>query len=126
MNTKTARSQVIGGVTWGIGYALMEHTVYDPRSARVVNPTLSTYLIPVNADVPEIESMFIDRPDPGSWALGARGLPPRHRCEPGPSPLSPTRANASRYAGGTVSVASSTSIDLTLDLRGCSFRHAQP
>ncbi|MCE7004185.1 xanthine dehydrogenase family protein molybdopterin-binding subunit [Kibdelosporangium philippinense] len=74
MNKKTAESQVIGGVTWGMGYALMEHTVYDPHTARVVNPTLSTYLIPVNADVPVIESMFVDRPDPGSSALGAKGF----------------------------------------------------
>ncbi|SMC69619.1 xanthine dehydrogenase family protein molybdopterin-binding subunit [Kibdelosporangium aridum] len=74
MNLKTARSQVIGGVTWGMGYALMEHTVYDPRTARVVNPTLSTYLIPVNADVPEIDAMFVDRPDPASTALGAKGF----------------------------------------------------
>jgi xanthine dehydrogenase YagR molybdenum-binding subunit len=74
LNRRTARGQVIGGVTWGIGFALMEHTMVDPNTARVVNPTLSTYLVPVNADTPDLEVMFVDRPDPGSKALGARGF----------------------------------------------------
>jgi xanthine dehydrogenase YagR molybdenum-binding subunit len=74
MNRRTARGQVLGGVTWGIGHALMEHTVYDPRTARVVNPNLSTYLMPVSADAPAVETHFVDRPDPGSTALGARGF----------------------------------------------------
>ncbi|WP_158842886.1 xanthine dehydrogenase family protein molybdopterin-binding subunit [Saccharothrix deserti] len=74
MNHKTARSQVIGGFTWGIGNALMEHTVLDRRTARVVNPNLSTYLLAVNADVPEIDAIFVNKPDPVSTALGARGF----------------------------------------------------
>ncbi|MCE7010972.1 xanthine dehydrogenase family protein molybdopterin-binding subunit [Kibdelosporangium philippinense] len=74
MNRQTARSQVIGGFTWGIGNALMEHTVHDRHTARVVNPNLSTYLIPVNADVPDIQAIFVDKPDPVSTALGARGF----------------------------------------------------
>ncbi|MEV4315783.1 xanthine dehydrogenase family protein molybdopterin-binding subunit [Actinocrispum sp. NPDC049592] len=74
MNRKTARSQVIGGITWGIGFALMEQTVVDQRTARIVNPNLSGYLIPVNADVPDIQALFVDKPDPGSPALGARGF----------------------------------------------------
>ncbi|MCI2419260.1 xanthine dehydrogenase family protein molybdopterin-binding subunit [Saccharopolyspora sp. K220] len=74
LNRRTARSQVLGGVTWGIGFALMEHTMVDPTSARVVNPNLSTYLMPVCPDVPSVETFFVDRPDPASTALGARGF----------------------------------------------------
>ncbi|MGC7098243.1 xanthine dehydrogenase family protein molybdopterin-binding subunit [Amycolatopsis lurida] len=75
LNHRTARGQVIGGVTWGIGFALMEHTMIDPRSARVVNANLSTYLLPVCADAPpSVETYFVDRPDPSSTALGARGF----------------------------------------------------
>jgi xanthine dehydrogenase YagR molybdenum-binding subunit len=74
MNARTARSQVIGGVTAGMGFALMEHTVFDRRTARVVNATLSTYLVAVCADIPEITALFVDRPDPASPALGAKGF----------------------------------------------------
>ncbi len=74
LNHRTARGQVIGGVTWGIGFALMEHTVVDPNTARVVNPNLSTYLVPVCADTPAVEAIFVDRPDPSSIALDARGF----------------------------------------------------
>ncbi|MDT0386024.1 xanthine dehydrogenase family protein molybdopterin-binding subunit [Streptomyces dubilierae] len=74
LNRKTARSQVLGGVIWGIGFTLFEHTLVDPATARIVNPNLSGYLMPVNADVPDIQVQFIDRPDPASDALGARGF----------------------------------------------------
>lgn len=74
LNHRTAHGQVIGGVTWGIGFALMEHTVVDRNTARVVNPNLSTYLVPVCADTPSVETFFVDRPAPDSTALGARGF----------------------------------------------------
>lgn len=76
LNPQTARSQVIGGATWAIGYSLLEHTVVDRRSGRVVNPNLSTYLLPVNADAPpKVEALFVDRPNPGnSQSLGAKGF----------------------------------------------------
>ncbi|GAA2826968.1 xanthine dehydrogenase family protein molybdopterin-binding subunit [Crossiella cryophila] len=74
LNRHTARSQAIGGLAWGIGNALMEHTVYDRRTARVVNPNLSTYLLAVNADIPDPEILFVDKADPVSTALGARGF----------------------------------------------------
>jgi xanthine dehydrogenase YagR molybdenum-binding subunit len=74
LNRQTARSQVIGGMTWGIGAALMEHTLYDEHTARVTNPNMSTYLLAVNADVPDLDVMFVDKPDPVSTALGARGF----------------------------------------------------
>ncbi|MGW0523274.1 xanthine dehydrogenase family protein molybdopterin-binding subunit [Crossiella sp. NPDC003009] len=74
LNRRTAHSQAIGGTIWGIGFALMEHAVVDPAHARIMNATLSTYLMPVHADVPEIETHFVDKPDPTSAALGARGF----------------------------------------------------
>jgi xanthine dehydrogenase YagR molybdenum-binding subunit len=74
LNRKTARSQAIGGLTWGISTALMEHTAYDHHTARVTNPNMSTYLLAVNADVPDLEVLFVDKPDPVSSALGARGF----------------------------------------------------
>ena len=55
LNEKTATSQLKGGIIFGIGMALMEHTVVDDRDARIVNPNLAEYHVPVNADVPDIE-----------------------------------------------------------------------
>ncbi len=74
LNHQTARSQAIGGLIWAIGITLTEHTLIDPHLGRIVTPNLSGYLVPVNADVPEIEVSFIDLPDPSSPALGARGF----------------------------------------------------
>lgn len=74
LNHKTARSQIQGGVVWGLGMALMEHTVFDRRNARIVTRNLADYLVPVNPDVPDIEVIFIDEPDPHFNALGARGI----------------------------------------------------
>jgi xanthine dehydrogenase YagR molybdenum-binding subunit len=74
LNPKTARSQVLGGVVMGIGAALMEHTVYDRRTARPVTDNLADYAVPVHADSPQIEAIFIDRPDPHINTLGCRGL----------------------------------------------------
>jgi xanthine dehydrogenase YagR molybdenum-binding subunit len=74
LNAKTARSQMIGGIVWGIGMALMEHTVYDNVHGRVVTNNLADYAVPVNADVQEIEVAFIDKPDPHFSSLGARGV----------------------------------------------------
>src|SRR5262249_49386576 len=70
LNPKPSRSQVIGGVTMGIGMALMENTVYDPRSGRPVNANLADYVVPVNADVPEVEVEFVEHPDPVINTLG--------------------------------------------------------
>jgi xanthine dehydrogenase YagR molybdenum-binding subunit len=74
LNPKTARSQAIGGAIWCIGITLTEHTLVDPHLGRIVTPNLSGYLMPVNADVPDMDMSFIDRPDPSSDALGARGF----------------------------------------------------
>jgi xanthine dehydrogenase YagR molybdenum-binding subunit len=74
LNQQTARSQAIGGAVWAIGFVLSEHSSIDHQLGRIVNTNLSGYLVPVNADVPRIEVEFIDRPDPTSPAMGARGF----------------------------------------------------
>lgn len=74
VNPTLAASQVKGGIVFGIGMALMEKTVFDPNTARIVNDNLADYHIPVNADVPDMEVLFIDAPDEHFNALGVRGL----------------------------------------------------
>lgn len=74
LNPKTARSQAVGGAIWCIGVTLTEHALVDHRLGRIVAPNLSGYLMPVSADVPDMDMSFIDRPDPSSDALGARGF----------------------------------------------------
>jgi xanthine dehydrogenase YagR molybdenum-binding subunit len=74
LNRKTGRSQLMGGIVWGIGLALMEQTEYDLRNGRPVNANLAEYHVPVNADVGEIEVIVLDEEDPHINALGARGI----------------------------------------------------
>jgi xanthine dehydrogenase YagR molybdenum-binding subunit len=74
MNLKTAKNQIIGGMIFGIGMGLMEETAYDPNNGRVVTHDLAQYLVPVNADMPEFEVQFIDKPDPYISPIGARGI----------------------------------------------------
>jgi len=74
MNKKTAHSQIVGGVVWGIGQALMEETEYDKRWANPVTRTLADYHVPVNLDVPPIDVHFIGKPDPHISPIGARGI----------------------------------------------------
>jgi xanthine dehydrogenase YagR molybdenum-binding subunit len=57
----------------GIGLALSEETLFDPRAGRVMNPSLAEYHVPVHLDVPEIDVMWTDIPDPHA-PLGARGV----------------------------------------------------
>jgi len=73
LNGKTARSQIIGGTVGGIGQALLEETITDPVTGRIANATLGDYLIPVNADVPDIDVVFVGEPDPLT-PLGAKGV----------------------------------------------------
>jgi xanthine dehydrogenase YagR molybdenum-binding subunit len=74
LNEKTARSQIIGGVIYGLGQALMEETRYDKRYGNPVNRTLADYHVPVNLDVPIIDVHFIGTPDPHISPIGARGI----------------------------------------------------
>lgn len=74
MNEKTARSQIIGGVIFGIGAALMEATEYDKRWGNPVTRTLADYHVPVHLDIPPIDVHFIGKPDPHISPIGARGI----------------------------------------------------
>lgn len=73
LNAKTAASQLRGGIVMGLGLALMEETQFDERNGRIMNPSLAEYHVPVHKDVPEIEILYTDIPDPRAPA-GARGL----------------------------------------------------
>lgn len=74
LNHKTARSQIMGGVIFGIGMALMEETVLDPHNGRLVVRNLADYHVPVHADIGNIEVLFTDKPDPHISRLGVRGV----------------------------------------------------
>jgi xanthine dehydrogenase YagR molybdenum-binding subunit len=74
LNAKTARSQFIGGIVWGIGMALHEEALRDPRTGRVVTRDLADYHVPVHLDVPSIEIISIDETDPIVNAVGAKGI----------------------------------------------------
>lgn len=74
LNTKTGRSQIMGGVVWGIGMALHEETVMDHRFGRIMNANIAEYHIPVNADVHDIDVIFVDEPDAHINTLGVKGL----------------------------------------------------
>jgi len=74
LSAKTTRSQFIGGIVFGIGAALLEHLVYDREHGRAANADLAGYLVPVHADVPDIDVSWIDEPDPNFNSLGCRGV----------------------------------------------------
>ena len=74
LNTKTAHSQIMGGVVWGIGMALHEETLLDHTFARVMNANIAEYQVPVNADVHDIKVIFVDEPDASINRLGIKGL----------------------------------------------------
>jgi xanthine dehydrogenase YagR molybdenum-binding subunit len=74
LNAKTARSQIHGGVVWGVGMALEEETLIDPRSGRYINADLAEYHVPVNADIGEIDVAFIEQPDLHVSTVGAKGV----------------------------------------------------
>lgn len=73
VNEKTARSQIIGGTVQGIGMALLEEVVSDPHSGRPANATFGDYLVPVSADVPDLDVVFVGEPDSAS-PLGVKGV----------------------------------------------------
>src|SRR5215472_15288704 len=74
LNTKTASSQIIGGVVWGIGMALHEETLVDHKFGRIMNANIAEYHVPVNADVHDIKVIFVDEPDDTVNPLGIKGL----------------------------------------------------
>ncbi|UUU30279.1 xanthine dehydrogenase family protein molybdopterin-binding subunit [Streptomyces sp. CA-210063] len=74
ISPKLAESQAFGGIVGGIGTALLEHTVTDHRDGRIVNASLADYLVPVNADVPDIKAIYLDGEDNAGNLLGVKGL----------------------------------------------------
>ncbi|MFI6291336.1 xanthine dehydrogenase family protein molybdopterin-binding subunit [Nonomuraea sp. NPDC050790] len=74
LNPVTARSQLMGAMVMASGAALLEAGVVDARLGRLANPNLAEYMLPVNADIPGIEVVFVGEPDPHANALGARGI----------------------------------------------------
>ena len=74
VNPLLAASQCTGGMVGGIGMALMERTVLDPRDGRPVNAHMADYLVPVNLDVPALEAIFIEEDDRHVNPLGVKGL----------------------------------------------------
>ena len=74
LNTKTGRSQIMGGVVWGIGMALHEETAMDHRFGRIMNHNIAEYHIPVNADIHNIEVIFVEERDDRINRLGVKGI----------------------------------------------------
>jgi xanthine dehydrogenase YagR molybdenum-binding subunit len=74
LNSKTARSQMIGGMTWGIGSALMEENTVDQRYGSFIAQDLASYHVAVNADVGEMEVVFLQEDDPNGSPLGSKGI----------------------------------------------------
>jgi xanthine dehydrogenase YagR molybdenum-binding subunit len=74
LNAKTARSQMLGGIVYGFGMALTEETEVDARTGRIVNANIAEYLVPVNADVPDIDILLVDEDDPYVNSLGVKGI----------------------------------------------------
>ncbi len=105
LNPKTALSQFRGGIIMGIGMALTEETLFDDRTGRIMNPTLAEYHLPVQADVPPIDVVYTDIPDPLT-PMGARGI-----GEIGITGVAGAIANAVYHATGK----RVTSLPITLD-----------
>jgi xanthine dehydrogenase YagR molybdenum-binding subunit len=95
VNPTTAKSQLMGGQIWGISSALHEATEIDRRAARYYNDDLAEYLIPVNADVQEVQTLLIPEVDTQVNALGIKGL-----GELGNVGLNAATANAIFHATG--------------------------
>jgi xanthine dehydrogenase YagR molybdenum-binding subunit len=74
VNPRMVRSQLYGGMIWGVSFALHERAVMDPRSGRPMNPNFAEYHIPVNADVPSLEAILVEERDPHVNALGIKGV----------------------------------------------------
>jgi xanthine dehydrogenase YagR molybdenum-binding subunit len=74
LNAKTAHSQIMGGIVWGVSMALLEHAIHDPVKGHVVNANLADYMVPVNPDIRQIDCFFVDEPDKVVNPLGAKGV----------------------------------------------------
>jgi xanthine dehydrogenase YagR molybdenum-binding subunit len=95
LNAKTARSQFLGGIVWGISMALHEDSAYDDRLGRIMNNDLSEYLVPVNLDVPAIDVILVEEEDPHVNEIGVKGV-----GEIGITGVAAAIANAVHHATG--------------------------
>jgi len=96
LNAKTARSQLLGGITFGIGMALLERTVMDARTARLMTQDLADYHVPVNPDVPAPDITFVPETDTVVNEIGVKGI-----GELGITGAAAAVANAVFHATGT-------------------------
>ncbi|MDX8456999.1 xanthine dehydrogenase family protein molybdopterin-binding subunit [Mesorhizobium sp. VK9D] len=94
-NPKLAESQWKGGIIMGIGQALLEEGIVDRRHGRIVNGNFADYMLPTNADIPDIQTISVGIPDPHSSALGGKGV-----GEVGIVGVAPAIANAVFHATG--------------------------
>ncbi|RKF12610.1 xanthine dehydrogenase family protein molybdopterin-binding subunit [Roseovarius spongiae] len=85
LNAKTARSQCLGGMTFGIGMALTEELMHDPRDGHIVNRDLAEYHVPVNADVPQLTVNLLEERDPWTNPVQAKGIGELAICGAGAS-----------------------------------------
>ena len=74
INPRMVRSQYYGGMIWGVSFALHEQAVTDRRSGRIMNANLAEYHVPVNADVPSLETILVEEHDPHVNPLGIKGV----------------------------------------------------
>jgi xanthine dehydrogenase YagR molybdenum-binding subunit len=74
INKRTATNQMAGAIVMGVGMGLLEETMYDPRDGHPINDNFADYIVPTNADHPEIDVHFLDIPDPVMGEYGARGI----------------------------------------------------
>jgi len=74
LNAKTATSQCLGGIVWGISMALFEDSRYDARTARIMNANLSEYLVPTNADIPNVDVILVEGDDQFANPAGVKGI----------------------------------------------------
>lgn len=74
INPLAARSQMIGGITWGLGQALLEKSTFEPQLGRFLSKNLAGYIVPSNADVGDIDVSFVEDHDPHASSLGAKGI----------------------------------------------------
>jgi xanthine dehydrogenase YagR molybdenum-binding subunit len=74
INPRLVRSQIFGGMIWGMSFALHEEAIIDRRSGRTLNANLAEYHVPVNADVPSLEALMVDEHDPHVNVLGIKGV----------------------------------------------------
>lgn len=95
MNPRTARSQILGGMVWGISKALREETLLDVNSGKYVNDNLAEYHLPVHADIHEMDVIFVEEKDEIINELGAKGI-----GEIGLVSMAPAIANAIFHATG--------------------------